>query len=106
MAGVRWGSGYLELPSGEKRTFKIIGAKLLESGAASSEFVGEVYNLQNVTDFEGTYFGISKKVSIGTSKGDGVVNNQHCVVVKLRATGSGLQLSAPAPGGVEVSFTN
>jgi hypothetical protein len=34
----------------------------------------------------------------------GIVNNARCVVVKLRMTGTGLKVSGPAPGGVEVSF--
>ncbi len=43
-------------------------------------------------------------ISIVKSVGEGIANNAKCVVVKYRAVGAGLQLSAPAPGGVEVHF--
>ncbi len=75
------------------------------TGAAANDFEGEIYNLKNVDDFEGTYWGASKNINLGTlGTGEGIVNNARCVVVKLRMTGTGLKVSGPAPGGVEVSF--
>ncbi len=106
IAGVRWGDGVLTLKDGTKRKFRLLGAKLLETGIAATDFEGEVYNLKAAKDFEGTYFGASAKLSVIASKGEGVANNKRCVVVKLRQSGGGVQLSAPAPGGVEVSFTD
>jgi hypothetical protein len=106
MVGVRWGSGTLKLTNGKERDFRILGAKLLETGAAKNVFTGEVYNLEDVNDFEGAYFGASHKISILKSAGEGIVNNSNCVVVKFRMVGMGLQVSGPAPGGVEVSFTD
>ena len=106
MIGVRWGNGVLTLSNGEQRHFAILGGKILETGVAKNVFTGEVYNLNNVADFEGTYVGASTKISIIKSKGEAIVNNGNCVVVKIRSVGHGLQLSAPAPGGVEVSFTD
>lgn len=61
--------------------------------------------MNDASDFEGTYYGASQRISIIKSKGEAILNNSNCVVVKIRAVGSGLQLSAPAPGAVEVSFT-
>ncbi len=104
--GDKAANGKLKLSSGEQRHFAIIGGKLLETGVAKNVFTGEVYNLNNVADFEGTYFGASTKISIIKSKGEAIANNSKCVVVKIRSVGHGLQLSAPAPGGVEVSFTD
>ncbi len=106
MVGLRWGNGVLTLSNGEQRHFAILGGKLLETGVAKNVFTGEVYNLNNVADFEGTYYGASTKISIIKSKGEAIANNSNCVVVKIRTVGHGLQLSAPAPGGVEVSFTD
>ena len=63
MVGVRWGNGVLTLSDGEKRTFSIIGGKLLETGVAKNVFSGEVYNLNKVADFEGTYFGAGRKAN-------------------------------------------
>ncbi len=105
LVSARWGNGVLVLESGEQLRFHLVGAKALETGAAKNNFVGEVYNLQNVDDFEGTYWGASKNINLGTlGKGEGIVNNARCVVVKLRMTGTGLKVSGPAPGGVDVSF--
>lgn len=107
MVGARWGNGVLTLANGETRTFQMIGAKALETGAAKNDFVGEVYNLKNTDDFEGTYLGSSRNITVGTiGKGEGIANNDKCVVVKVRMSGTGLKTSGPAPGGIEVSFTN
>ncbi len=105
LVSARWGNGVLTLESGEQLKFHIVGAKALETGAAVNDFEGEVYNLKNVGDFEGTYWGASKNINLGPlGKGEAVANNARCVVIKLRMTGVGLKVSGPAPGGVEVSF--
>lgn len=106
MVGLRWGNGVLTLSNGEQRRFSILGGKILETGIAANVFTGEVYNLNNVDDFEGTYWGASQKISIVKSRGEAIANNSRCVVVRIRAVGHGLQLSAPAPSGVEISFTD
>ncbi len=105
IVSARWGTGVLTLDNGDQRRFHVVGAKALETGAAKNDFVGEVYNLENVGDFEGTYWGASKNINLGPiGKGEAVANNARCVVIKLRMTGTGLKVSGPAPGGVEVSF--
>lgn len=105
IASARWGDGVLTLNNNKQRRFHVVGAKALETGVAANDFVGEVYNLKNVDDFAGTYYGASKNINLGTlGEGEGVVNNARCVVIKLRMTGTGLKVSGPAPGGVEVSF--
>ncbi len=105
IVSVRWGEGVLTLDNGDQRTFHMIGAKALETGAAANDFEGEVYNLKNVDDFEGTYWGASKNINLGPlGKGEGIANNARCVIVKFRLTGTGLKVSGPAPGAIEVSF--
>ena len=107
LVSARWGNGALILANGDHRKFHMVGAKALETGAAKNNFVGEVYNLKNVDDFEGTYWGASTNINLGTlGKGEGVVNNAKCVVIKFRMTGTGLKVSGPAPGGVEVSLSD
>ncbi len=107
LVSARWGKGVLTLASGERLGFHVIGAKALETGVAENEFIGEVYNLTNVDDFEGTYYGASTNINLGPlGKGEAVANNARCVVVKLRMKGTGFKVSGPAPGGVEVSFND
>ncbi len=104
LLGVRWGEGVLTLNNGEQHSFDVSGAKLLETGIATANFEGEVYNLNKVEDFEGTYFGASTKITVIKGKGELQTNNANCVFIRARSTGGGLQLSAPAPEGLAIKF--
>ncbi len=104
MAGIRWGGGEVTLNNGLKFRFKFKGLKLLDTGVAVTDFVGEVYNLKKIEDFIGVYYGAAASLKILKGKGEAVVNNSKCVVVKVKASGTGLQLSAPGPGGVYVQL--
>jgi hypothetical protein len=104
IVGARWGDGVLKLANGDEKSFDIIGAKALETGASATDFTGEVYNLKNLADFDGTYYGASAKITVIAGDGEGVFNNANCVIVKLKASGKGLQLSAPGAAAVHVSL--
>ncbi len=104
LVGVRWGEGVLTLNNGERHSFDVSGAKLLETGIAKANFEGEVYNITKLQDFEGTYFGASTKITVIKGKGELRTNNANCVHIKARSTGGGLQLSAPAPEGLSIKF--
>ena len=103
-AGIRWGGGEVTLNNGQKFRFKFKGLKILDTGAAVTDFVGEVYNLKKIEDFIGVYYGAGTNLKIIKGTGEVVFNNSKCVVVKAKASGVGLQLSAPAPGGVYVQL--
>ena len=81
-----------------------LGFKILETGVAASDFEGEVYNLKDIDDFTGTYYGASGGVTAIAGKGEAVFNNANCVIIKAKGTKAGIQLSAPAAGGVEISW--
>ncbi len=104
LLGVRWGEGVLTMNDGFQLSFDVSGAKLLETGIGRAKFEGEVYNLTNLHDFEGTYFGSSTKISLIKGKGELRTNNANCVHIRARSTGGGLQLSAPAPEGLAIKF--
>ncbi len=105
IASARWGDGILTLNNGKQRRFHLVGAKILETGAAENDFEGEVYNLKNVDDFAGTYYAASMNINLGSlGKGEGAANNARCVIIKYRMKGTGLKASAPGPGGIEVDF--
>ncbi len=104
LLGVRWGEGVLTLNDGFQLSFDVSGAKLLETGISTASFEGEVYNLKNLEDFEGTYYGASTKITVVKGKGELQTNNANCVFIKARSTGGGLQLSAPAPEGLAIKF--
>jgi hypothetical protein len=104
LVGVRWGEGVLTMNDGFQLGFDVSGAKLLETGIGKANFEGEVYNLDDIEDFEGTYFGSSTKLTVVKGKGELRTNNAKCVVIRARSTGGGLQLSAPAPEGLAIKF--
>ncbi len=104
LLGVRWGEGVLTLNNGEQHSFDVSGAKLLETGIATANFEGEVYNIRSLEHFEGTYYGASTKITVIKGKGELQTNNANCVFIRARSTGGGLQLSAPAPEGLAIKF--
>jgi hypothetical protein len=76
----------------------------VETGVAKANFEGEVYNFNDIEDFEGTYWGASTKLPVVKGKGELQTNNSNCVFIRARSTGGGLQLSAPAPEGLAIKF--
>lgn len=106
MVGVRWGDGILTLNSGEKHKFDILGLKLIESGVANMDLEGEIYNLKKLEDFEGVYFGSSAAATLVKGKGEAMANSSKCVFIRARGTTVGVQMSAPAPGGVQIKFSD
>ena len=105
LVGFRWGTGTLTLNDGTKLKFSFKGLKLLETGAVEIKAVGTVYNLKKPADFEGTYTGFSGGATIGKEL-FGFINleNAQGVIVSVKSANKGVRLSAPAPGGVHVSF--
>jgi hypothetical protein len=73
----------------------------------SSVFFTSSPNLK-VTDFEGTYSGLSGGLTLGKDLAGFVkyVNDTSGVIVSVKPRSKGIRLSAPAPGGVTVSFVN
>ena len=67
--------------------------------------IGTVYNLKKLTDFEGTFTGFSGGLTL-VKELYGFVNleNARGVIVSVKSANKGVRLSAPAPGGVHVSF--
>ena len=108
LIGFRWGSGTLTLNDGTRLKFSFKGVKAVETGAAVVKATGTVYNLKQVTDFEGSYSGISGGLTLGKDLVGFVnyVNDKTGTIVSVKTSNKGVRLSAPAPGGVIVSFTN
>ncbi len=104
LVGIRWGEGVLTLNDGFQLAFDVSGGKLLETGIATANFDGKVYNLNNIEDFEGTYFGASTKLVVVEGTGELQTNNGKCVFIRARSIGRGLLLSGPAPEGLAIKF--
>jgi len=105
LVGFRWGTGTLTLNNGTKLKFSFRGLKALETGAVEVKMIGTVYNLKKPADFEGTFTGFSGSMTLGKEL-FGFVNleNANGVIVSVKSANEGVRLSAPGPGGVNVSF--
>jgi hypothetical protein len=100
--GWSWGSGVLSF-RGKRYPFKIDGLSVNAVGASRSDATGYVYNLKNLSDFEGTYTAIEASGTLGGGKGISTMKNGNDVRITLHSTRQGVEAKA-APEGVKITF--
>ncbi|NOQ63273.1 MAG: hypothetical protein GQ582_02025 [Methyloprofundus sp.] len=100
--GVNWGTGKLKY-KGKTYNFKINGLSVVDLGASNLSLVGEVYGLDHVSDFAGTYSAASIGIAIGGGAGASILENQHDVVLKVVSKKEGVQLTL-ATGGLRIKI--
>jgi hypothetical protein len=100
--GVSWGEGTLTY-QGIPHKFKVKGLSVLDIGVSTISAEGEVYSLNNVADFAGTFSAAEAGVAIGGGAGIQVMKNQNGVVMKLTSRKAGVQLKF-APEGLIVEL--
>jgi len=100
--GVSWGDGTLEY-AGKKHPFTVKGLSIVDLGVAKVTATGEVFNLKKLSDFEGNYAAGEASAALGGGAGITVMKNQHGVVMRLKSTEQGVQLTL-AGQGVEVKM--
>ena len=100
--GYSWGSGHLTY-KGREYPFRISGIKIIDVGGSSYDAIGEVYHLNDLADFEGTYVQMEAGAALGGGASGQTMKNEHGVVMDLRSTRIGLQLTL-APGGLKVTL--
>jgi len=89
---------------GEKHAFKMGGISLgANIGASNFSATGQVYDMKNIDQFEGTYVRLTGSVALGGGMGDMTLKNENGVIMSLKGTTQGLQLNAGA-SGVSVTF--
>jgi len=104
LAGGSWGKGTLDY-QGKTYPLKVVALTVGGVGYRSFEGTADVYDLNELSDFEGNYEGGAAGATIG-NKGGGVttLENKKRVVLKAKATeSSGAQLSIGL-SGVEIEF--
>lgn len=91
--GVSWGDGTLNY-KGKNYKFKVKGLSLIGLGVASINAKGQVYNLQKLDDFPGTYYGVEAGATVIKGSAGLVLKNTEGVVLNLKSerTGAALQL--------------
>jgi hypothetical protein len=101
--GISWGDGIVTF-EGRDYDFELKGVSLLDLGASSSVSVGEVQNLENIADFEGTYLAVGAAGAAGSGASAVTMRNENGVVITLSSELRGVQL-ALATQGLRISLS-
>ena len=70
----------------------------LTIGVAAADLVGNVYNLDRVSDIEGIYSAVSGSLAAGGGAGSMVLRNSKGVEVRLRGKQAGIEASIATNG--------
>ena len=100
--GFQWGSGVLKF-NGKEYAFKVNGLSVIDIGISGISATGDVYHLEKVEDFAGTYSAVEASIVVGGGVGAASMKNQNGVVMKLTSTKQGVQLKL-APEGIKVQM--
>ena len=100
--GISWGKGTLTY-EGADHAFSVRGVSLGDVGASLSEGLGEVYNLEDLADFEGTYVALEAAGAAGIGVSKTLMRNEHGVEISLRSELHGVEL-ALATRGFSIRF--
>ena len=95
--GVTWGDGKLNF-KGKNLAFSIDGLTLVDFGISKASAAGEVYNLTDVSKFEGTYVAAEAGITLAGGMGGMVLRNQNGVVMHLHSVSRGAKLQLGTSG--------
>jgi hypothetical protein len=102
--GVAWGDGVLEY-RGQRYPFTVTGFALGDVGVSKMVAKGEVYNLNDVADFDGTFMAAIASATLGAGAGAAAMQNQRDVKMVWTATNQGLSFSL-AQAGINVKLAD
>ncbi|HJY81924.1 MAG TPA: DUF1134 domain-containing protein [Candidatus Binatia bacterium] len=100
--GVSWGDGILRFKGKEYR-FSIDGLTLVDIGISKANAVGDVYDLKEVGQFEGTYVAGEAGFALAGGMGGMSLRNQNGVVMHLRSVTQGAKLQL-GPAGLTIKL--
>jgi hypothetical protein len=95
--GVTWGDGKLSF-KGKEYPFSVDGLTLVDFGIAKASAVGDVYNLTDVSKFEGLYAAAEAGFALAGGMGGMVLRNQNGVIMHLRSVSQGARLQLGTSG--------
>ena len=95
--GGDWGKGTLHFKA-KTHHFKTKGVTLGGAGVHKVSMTGNVYHLDNVSKFAGTYIVGRAGLTVGGGVGGQVLENENGVVLELKTTQEGLALALGAEG--------
>jgi hypothetical protein len=100
--GVNWGDGRL-IFKGKHQLFAVNGLTLVDVGIAKASAIGEVYNLTDVSQFEGTYLAGEAGFALAGGMGGIAMRNKNGVVLHMRGDSEEALLQL-APSGVTIKL--
>jgi hypothetical protein len=95
--GVTWGDGKLSF-QGKEIPFSIDGLTLVDFGISKASATGEVYNLTDISKFDGTYAAAEAGFALAGGVGGMVLRNQNGVVMHIHSTTQGAKLQLGTSG--------
>jgi hypothetical protein len=101
--GVNWGQGTLNY-NGKKYKFKVNGLSVIDLGVSKVKATGTVYNLDNLSDFAGTYTAAAIGANVAVGVGAARMENGNDVIIELTSEKDGVQFTL-AGGGVKIKLT-
>ena len=100
--GVSWGDGMLSY-QGKTHAFTVKGLSVVDVGVAKVSARGNVYHLQKLEDFAGTFAAVQAGVAVGGGMSAVALRNQNGVVLELTSTQTGIKFTL-AGEGIEVKL--
>ncbi len=95
--GVSWGRGVLTVGDRE-HAFSVSGLSVADLGVSKVTATGEVWGLDDLSKFNGTYYGVDVGVAVGGGGAGLAMRNESGVYIKLRAAQQGVKLSLASKG--------
>ncbi len=95
--GLSWGNGRLHF-NGKEYRFSIDGVTLVDFGISKASAAGEVYNLTDLSNFEGNYVAAEASFALGGGIGGLSLRNSNGVVMHLNSVSQGARLQLGSSG--------
>ena len=103
IVGVSGGGGTLTY-KGKSYPLSIKGLRVGATiGAATADLVGDVHNLKNLKDIEGTYSAAQAAIAVGGGVKTWTLENQNKVTLKLKGKQVGIEVALDV-GGMELKL--
>lgn len=100
--GVSWGDGKLHYKD-KTYSFTVRGLSVVDLGVSKVSARGEVFHLDKLSDFAGTFAASEAGAAVGGGMSAVVLRNQNGVVLELTSTQTGVKLTL-AGEGIEVKL--
>lgn len=101
--GVTWGHGELTMNDGSVHKFKVNGLSVVDLGISKISAKGEVFNLVEAKDLNGTFIGGEAGITVVGGGSASAVKNSKDVIMHLKSSQKGLKLTV-APGGMKIEL--